>query len=273
MCELLGLAMQRPISASFSIREFADRDHQNPDGWGLAWYPDRSGALIKEPVSWRASKHTEFLQKYPAMRSSIYIAHIRHKTVGGPPNHADTHPFLREYAGRDYFFAHNGTLKGLEVSFFVDRYCPVGETDSEFAFCHLLAAIARRNSHLTTDEDYWQLHDELTKLNGRGQLNCLMADGRSLFCYHDLNGYKGLAWRKVDLPGDRPGQLEDGEMQLAIESATANDGYVVATYPLGGAGWRSFHPGELMVIRDGLLQYSSHAGQSSIAASDLAAKP
>src|SRR4051794_36679571 len=102
MCELMGLSVEKPISANFSFREFAGGDHENPDGWGLAWYPDQSAAVIKEPIPWRSSQHSEFLETYRALLSQTYIGHVRHKTVGGEPTHADTHPFLREFAGRDY---------------------------------------------------------------------------------------------------------------------------------------------------------------------------
>ena len=50
MCELMAMSFEAPISADFSIREFAARGEENPDGWGLGWYPDRSLAVVKEPV-------------------------------------------------------------------------------------------------------------------------------------------------------------------------------------------------------------------------------
>ena len=102
MCELMGMSFQRPVSADFSIREFALRSVENADGWGLAWYPDRSLALIKEAVKWRSSKHTGFLESYPEVRSRIYLGHVRHKTVGGEVTHADTHPFARELRGSEH---------------------------------------------------------------------------------------------------------------------------------------------------------------------------
>src|SRR5438874_5416469 len=105
MCEFMALCFARPISADFSIREFAARGEENADGWGLAWYPDRSVALIKEPVKWRASRYTGFLETYPDLQAQLYLAHVRHKTAGGLPTHADTHPFVREWAGREYCFA------------------------------------------------------------------------------------------------------------------------------------------------------------------------
>ena len=52
MCELMAMSFEAPISADFSLREFAARGEENPDGWGLGWYPDRSLAIVKEPVKW-----------------------------------------------------------------------------------------------------------------------------------------------------------------------------------------------------------------------------
>src|SRR5438132_4781530 len=106
MCELMGLSFARPIPADFSIREFALRCVDNADGWGLAWYPDRSVAMIKEPLKWQASPITGFLETYSGLLAPIYIAHVRRKTTGGEATHADTHPFARELGGRDYCFAH-----------------------------------------------------------------------------------------------------------------------------------------------------------------------
>src|SRR5712675_2361452 len=93
MCELLGLSFARPLSADFSIRVFALRAAENADGWGLAWYPDRSLAIVKEALDWRESLYSRFLETYQGLRSEIYIAHVRHRSTSGTPTHADTHPF------------------------------------------------------------------------------------------------------------------------------------------------------------------------------------
>ena len=37
----------QPIFAGFSFNEFGRLSKENADGWGLAWYPDRSLAMIK----------------------------------------------------------------------------------------------------------------------------------------------------------------------------------------------------------------------------------
>lgn len=257
MCELMGLSFARPVSADFSIRAFALRSEENADGWGLAWYPDRSLALVKEPLRWDTSTYTRFLETYPGLLSAIYIAHVRHGTVGTQPTHANTHPFARELDGRDWCFAHNGTLLSDEA-LPTGRFCPVGATDSEHVFCRLLDRIAQRPERLNAEPDWTWLHAELTELNRLGKLNCLLADGRRLFCYHDRAAYKGLSFRPVHLRDGETRRFEDPTVQIDLGGAAVNQGIVVATCPLSASGWRRFQPGELLVLEGGRVRFSSH---------------
>jgi glutamine amidotransferase len=258
MCELMALSFARPISADFSIREFALRSRENADGWGLAWYPDQSLALVKEPIEWRKSQYTNFLESYPDLQASIYLAHVRHKTRGDKPTHADTHPFAREWGGRDYGFAHNGTLEGPYWELPLGRYHPVGRTDSEHLFCHLLEAVAQRADQLASPESWRWLHGRLAALNAGSKINCLLSDGRRLLCYHDAAGYKGLTFRKVYIQSHETRRFEDPTLHVKLEGASFNHGFVVATCPLSSTGWQRFQPGELLVLEEGVVRFSSH---------------
>jgi glutamine amidotransferase len=264
MCELMGLSFERPISADFSIREFSLRDAENANGWGLAWYPDRSVTIAKEPVEWRKSAHTRFLETYQGLRSKVYIAHVRHQTTGGVPTHADTHPFSRELNGRDYCFAHNGTVPVFR-DFPLDRFRPIGSTDSEHIFCHLMAKISRREDLLNGPESWQWLYEELVTLNQHGKLNCLISDGQRLFCYHDIQAWKGLTLRKLIVREGQERRFEDSGISLDVkeedELQSVNHGYVVATRALTATGWKSFIPGELIVLEAGALRFSSHPEQ------------
>jgi glutamine amidotransferase len=263
----MGLSFARPISADFSIREFGVCGEENADGWGLAWYPDHAVAVVKEPVRWGQTPYVSFLENYTGLRSSLYIAHVRHKTVGGEPTYADTHPFVRELNGREYCFTHNGTLHGLNGQP-PGRYRPVGCTDSERAFCMLMEAIACGHDPLAGDEDWRWLHGQLAALNDGGQLNCLLCDGDRLFCYHDWGGYKGLTFRRVRMPDLDTRRFEDAQWTVDLGEEKSNEGYVIATRPLSRHGWRSFRPGELIVLEAGRIRFSSHGdpGQQGIAA-------
>jgi len=256
MCELMGLSFARPICADFSIREFALRSEENADGWGLGWYPDQSLAVVKEPVKWQASPYTGFLESYPNLLARIYIAHVRHKTTGGTAKHADTHPFNRELAGRDFCFAHNGTLEGDFWKSPLGRFRPIGDTDSEFLFCHLLDEVARRPTLLDGEEDWHWLGDKLAAINRWGKLNCLLSDSRRLFCYHDAAGYKGLQVREVYIENNEIRRFEDPAVTIDLAGESTNHGFVVATRPLSSSGWRSFQHGELLVLEGGGLRFS-----------------
>jgi glutamine amidotransferase len=253
----MALCFAKSISADFSIREFALRGQENADGWGLGWYPDQSLALVKEPVEWRQSKYTTFLESYPDLLASLYLAHVRHKTRGGMPVHADTHPFARELGGRDYCFAHNGTLEGPFWDLPLGRFRPVGGTDSEHLFCHLLEQVAQRPDQLTTPESWRWLHGRLAALNAGSKINCLLSDGRRLWCYHDAAGYKGLTFRKVRIHSHEVRRFEDPTLQVELAGESFNHGFVVATRPLSSTGWQPFQPGELLVLEDGVVRLSS----------------
>lgn len=262
MCELLGLCLNRPVSASITIRQFGDRDAQNADGWGLAWYPDRSIALIKEPVSWSSSGHTDFLESYRGITSSIYMAHVRHKTVGGVATHADTHPFVRELGGREYCFAHNGTLEMTTDKLPLGRFRPIGGTDSEHLFAHLMSALADRGATLEEPAQWELLHELLVAANRFGKLNCLLSDGRTLFCYRDRGGHKGLGRRAIEIGHAAPNKLRDAELTVHFEKDSSAQGFVVATHPLDAEDWDPIPTGELIAFQQGRQVYPAQFAPS-----------
>ena len=258
MCELMGLSFDRPVSADFSLRDFSCRDAENPDGWGLAWYPDQSLALVKEALTWRRSGYSQFLESYQGLRASIYLAHVRRQTTGGPPTHSDTHPFSREYLGREFCFAHNGTIDGFG-SLPLGSYLPIGGTDSEHLFCHLLDAMTRRGERLSDEAGWRWLAATLVEINQRGTLNCLLSDGQRLFAYRDLRGWKGLTLRKLRFhePGQRV--FEDATTEVAVAGDAANRGCLIATRPLSATGWHELKPGGLAVLEGGTIRFTSEA--------------
>jgi len=258
MCELMGCHFAQPVQADFSIREFARRDEENADGWGLAWYVDGSLSLIKEAGKWQASLHSEFLQGYAGVRSRICLAHVRRLTVGRSVR-ADTHPFARELGGVEYCFAHNGTLRPA-FDLPLGRYHPVGSTDSEHFFCHLLDDIAGWDKPLGDPESWPRLHRKLADHNRGGTLNMLLSDGQRLYCYYDATAWKGLHFRKLLIVDQEKRCFEDPDMRVELGGEEGNCGVVVATRPLSPSGWETFTPGELIVLEGGVVRFSSHRG-------------
>jgi glutamine amidotransferase len=263
MCELMGMSFDDSTPAAISIRAFGQRGVENADGWGLAWYPDRSLSLVKEPTTWSASHHSQFLEAYSRLSSPIYVAHVRHRTVGGAPTHADTHPFSREWRGRDYCFAHNGTLQGYAQRLPLDRFQPVGHTDSEHLFCWLMGRLAGEENELD-DADCWKsLESWLRDANELGRLNCLLSDGRRLFAYRDASGWKGLVRfqaRRRSLA--RHKRLEDEMVEVDINADRKTRGVIVATSSLSEDVWQPLTPGRLLVVERGCVAWPSVAAKT-----------
>lgn len=255
MCELLGINFEREVDVDFTIRAFALRDVVNADGWGLAWYPDQSLALAKEPLTWRESDYAGFLQTYSHVHSRMYIAHVRKKTVGGENTHADTHPFNREWLGRDYCFSHNGTVYGAE-KLPLARFRPLGATDSEHVFCNLLDRIAKRGRHLDTPDDWRWLHEAFYRYNQSGKFNCQFTDGHRLFCYHDRKAFKGMWMDEVVTRPHEWEHFDDPTMHVDVEPNGVNRGVVVASLPLSrAANWQKFQATEMIAVEAGAIVY------------------
>ncbi len=263
MCELMAMSFEKPIRADFSLREFSGRGDANADGWGLGWYPDRSLAIVKEPVRWGSSRFSRFLEKYRHLLSPIYIAHVRHRTTGGEPTHADTQPFSRELRGAEYCFAHNGTVVARD-DLLHDRYQPIGDTDSERLLVHLMNLLARRDSGIAAEADWRWLHETLAELNDRGTINLLFSDGKRLCVYHDRSGHKGLSFRSLIVKHHQKRCFADAEISIRLGTRSVRHGYVVASQPLSADGWLRFERGELLVFEEGQLRYSSHRPLASL---------
>lgn len=263
MCELLGMSFNLPVKPSISFRGFRYRGENNPHGWGIAFYPDESAQVIKEPIKAGKSSLSEFLKDYEEVRSKIFFGHVRYATVG-KNSQKNTRPFYRELNGKEYVFAHNGTLyRNPELG----RLKPIGETDSEYAFCHLLSCIEARGITQWTKRDFEWLAIKLREINDYGTFICIFSDGEFLFCYYDKNGYNGLYFVHREPPYGEIRLLdEDWNINLAEEKDPEQTGFIIATRRLTDESWESFRFGELIVFRNGQMVYSNCRDISEISA-------
>jgi glutamine amidotransferase len=256
MCELLGMSFNKPVRPTLSFRGFRHRGDGNPHGWGIAYYPDKSVQVVKEPIRASESALSEFIKNYPQIESKIFVSHVRYTSVGSK-SHMNTHPFQRELHGKEFVFAHNGTLDNY-TELPIGRFMPVGETDSEYVFCHIMRCIEERNINEWTSENFRWLWNQLKTINDKGSLNCVFSDGEYLFCYHDKGGYNGLCFvqRKAPFSMVRL-EDEDFEVNLSEEKDPSQKGFIIATRRLTNERWENFYPGELIVFKDGNIVFSS----------------
>lgn len=185
MCQLLGMNCNVPTDICFSFAGFRARggltDHHR-DGWGIAFFEGKGVRVFLDPNPSADSPVAELVRQYP-MRSLNVIAHIRKATIG-PVGLENTHPFQRELWGRYWIFAHNGNLKGFAPQL-SGRFLPVGETDSERAFCHILDVLEQRFADAAPDPQalHAVLRELASEIGALGEFNFLLSDGNWLFAH------------------------------------------------------------------------------------------
>ncbi|MCB1157424.1 MAG: class II glutamine amidotransferase [Leptospiraceae bacterium] len=250
-CELMGFSFDRKIPANNIFQSFRFRDKNNPDGWGVAYYPDKALQVFKEPKSASQSEFAEFLRSYKDLRSKIFLSHVRKSSVGGVA-HKNTHPFFRAQNGKRYALIHNGNLWDFKEKLPLQVYKPIGKTDSEHMFLYLLERIKERNIQDWTQEDFNWVYSEFLKINELGLLNVLFTNGKLLFVYHDKDDFSSLYYIKRKGPFRNVYYRElkkDIEQHKIYEPSTK--GYIVATTPLTLENWAEMNPGELLVFKKG----------------------
>lgn len=253
MCELLGMECNVPTDIVFSFSGLALRGGArgpHADGWGLALYEGRAVRTFLEPAAAADSKLAAYVRGNP-IKTLLAIAHVRKRTRGDV-SLANTHPFVRELWGRHFTFAHNGTVRAVKRHP-LGRFHPIGNTDSEHAFCALLHRLERAfpRGYPGTKA----LARAVAKVGGEigknGTFNFLLGDGAQLFarcatklCYI------------VRCAPFKKATLSDDDLSIDFsEVTTPNDRVaIIATAPLTrDESWTIGRPGEMWVFRQGRL--------------------
>jgi predicted glutamine amidotransferase len=261
MCELLALSSAQPARLTFSLRTLAARggvSGPTHDGWGVGFYQGLDVALFREPAAAADSALVRHLESQgPA--TALAVSHIRHATRG-EVSLANTQPFVRELGGRTHLFAHNGDLPGIDASpsLTLGAHRPVGQTDSEHAFCALLARLGplwAAAEPPSLEARRAVIAAFAAELRALGPANFLYADGDALFAH----GHRRVqaASRRIEPPGlwwlRRECTPEAGADDLGGVSVgrTTQSVLLLASVPLSAEAWQPLGEGELLVARAG----------------------
>jgi len=167
----------------------------------------------------------------------------------------NTHPFQRELWGNYWVFAHNGDLKDFSPKL-EGHFHPVGNTDSEKAFCYLLEnlKIKYRNKKPTLRQIYATLMNVSRKISEFGMFNYLLTDGTIFFAHCSTDLYyivREAPFNKAHLID------EDVNIDFSEVTTPADRVAVIASQPLtDNETWTQFKSGELVLFKDGLPLYS-----------------
>ena len=247
MCQLLGMNANVPTDVMFSFAGLAQRAEEHKDGFGIAFLEDKGLRLFVDPASARHSVLAEVIQRYP-IHSEVVIAHIR-KATQGRVVLENTHPFQRELWGRYWVAAHNGDLKNYAPCLH-GAFRPVGDTDSERAFCWLMQELAKAHCQVpSVAELTLTLRELLPEVARFGTFNLLLSNGQALW---------GHASTKLHLLERAhpfgPTHLADADLRVDFAQHTRATDRValLATEPLTrNEPWQALAAGELVVLQGG----------------------
>ena len=265
MCDLLGMSFKIATNPNYSFTAFRElSDTKNIAGWGIAYYKNNLAMVIKEPLQAYTSRLAEFIGNYKGISTNIFLSHVRR---GNEVSLMNTHPFYRTLNGKEYVFAHNGTITNYN-EFSLKHFHPIGTKDSEPTFCHIMELIKKEQLDNWSSSNFKKLHKIFSDINKKGKFNCMLSDGKYLFCYYDNKKRNEMAWirRKSPFPKIKLGDKEI-EINLADKKNKLQEVIIVATLSknnpydrerkLTDEKWEKFAPGELKVITEGRIIFSS----------------
>lgn len=266
LCEIMGISLKVASQPKRYLREFLCQGDRYRDGWGIGLYPDNSAEVIKESTSASSFSWYRLLKYGNQLYSKIFVGHLRFSTIGFK-SRENNHPFSRELNGKEYVFVHNGTInkyKDLEIG----RFQPIGKTDSEYTFCHILHSLEKSDINPWEREDFMWLAKKFRSLNRFGSLNCILSDGTYLFAYKSTTQEKDLYFNHIKpdcaltLDDFWPGERNKGITYLEpfspqLEHQRVGMGMIISSIPLTRQSWQEIRLGELLVIKDGKLVFSN----------------
>jgi glutamine amidotransferase len=246
-----------PASLPLSFTGFSQRggctDHHG-DGWGIVFFesdcatPGKGVRQFVEKSSAATSSMACMLKSYP-IKSHNVVAHVRKATVGQVALE-NCHPFVRELWGRNWVFVHNGDLKNYAPRLHGSFY-PVGNTDSELAFCWLMQELAKSHADVpSVDELTHTLRELVSRIARNGTFNFLLSNGQALWAHATSKLHyvqRCHPFREVHLKD------EDVCVNLAELNSPEDRLVIVVTEPLTtDEDWVAMSPGELTVFVDGV---------------------
>ncbi len=262
MCELFALSSKMPANVNFSLDIFSRHGGfggRMLDGWGLAFYDGADVRLYREPEPAGQSDWVSFIEQR-RQRTGLVLSHIRRATQGAV-SLRNTQPFMRELGGRAHVFAHNGDLATISqrMAGRWTRFQPIGETDSEIAFCILLEALSplwagRALPSVASRMAVVQAF--AAQLRALGPANFIYADGDVLFAHghrriqHDGAIAPPGLFQLTRACGTGDGAAAASGVRIGDEHAT-QELVLFASVPLTAEAWQPLREGEVAAVRHG----------------------
>jgi predicted glutamine amidotransferase len=222
MCDLFVLSAGKDYSAPKSLPLFAKQAKSNMDGWGIGYFKKYKAFVEKSADrAYLAGRvHDGFQRLARVVNSRIILCHVRLQT-SGPVDECHAHPFILEFGGHNWLFAHNGKAPEVENYRTIGSPIEGAQSDSARAFEYLRD---RMTSHFhspphplpTLFEAIYQSTAQLLQ-DYPGNYNYLLTNGWVLFAF--TNHRQFLILKKSR-------KLEGGLMLTTLERGLSDENWM-----------------------------------------------
>lgn len=252
MCQLLGMNCNTPTDIVFSFEGFRRRagiTDQHSDGFGIAFFEGKGVRVFRDDRPGALSPVADLISQYH-IKSYNVIAHIR-KATRGQVSLENTHPFIREVFGENWIFAHNGNLTTLpDIS---QNQCrPIGDTDSEAAFCYIVENLRKQFPHKPTEKEIFEFMKKITpELASRGTFNYILSNGDWMIAHCSTN----LHYICRHAPFGKACRVDDDEVIDFSQYTKETDRVVIiSTFPITkDEVWTRMGKDSFVFFKDGTL--------------------
>ena len=268
--DILAMSFDSLSSPSIKVRLPDQLYGTHPLGWGIAWYPnDNQAAFVKkDPVARGTDVQMESLDDWNNFRSTVFFCKAKGAARGYTYN--EMQPFSRSFAGQDWLFMHNGDLDRqklaqlhLDKSRFLE---PLGNTDSELAFCYLLGKVIATEARKLSDVPSDILHSWFQQLDALGSADMCISDGVTIACFYGTQSERKLYYTRLS-PPDYPHELNSETVTIGLNDPrdTYRTSLIVSSTAYDAGSWMPMQPGQLLIAKRGAIIWNSHPNTTQLA--------
>ena len=222
MCDLFVLSAGQDYSAPRSLPLFAKQASKNMDGWGIGYFKKYKAYVEKSADrAYLAGRlHDGFQRLARVVNSRIILCHVRLQT-SGPVDECHAHPFILEFGGHNWLFAHNGKAPAVEDYRTRGSAIEGAQSDSARTFEYLRDRI----SHYfhSPPQPLPTLFETIYRSTGQlledypGNYNYLLTNGWVLFAFTNHRQFMILKGSK---------KLEGGLMLTTLERGLSDENWM-----------------------------------------------
>jgi predicted glutamine amidotransferase len=219
MCDLFALSSSHHYTAATSLPLFAVRGRKNVHGWGIGFFRQRLPVVEKsgDQVFADGRLHVSFQRLARVVNSPIILAHIRYKS-SGVVDECHAHPFILDFWGQSWIFAHNGKAPAIETYASPNHPRLEATSDSARAFEFLRDTFLKTESQRPHKPFVAILQEALILLLQRypGEYNLLLSNGQVIWAFTNHRQFLMLKGSK---------SLEDALLLTTIEEGLSSENW------------------------------------------------